>query len=75
MANPERDTTTEPEMLGDCLMHLTHHGMTSECWRVVIDHYMQAAGGREPEFDTVNSYKTTYERALLNAIRDEARNA
>lgn len=57
--------------------------MTRECWEVVIDHYMQVADRPETgaadvadlQAEAVNSYKTTYERALLNAIRNEATHA
>lgn len=72
------DTTTETATLGDCLLHLTHHAMTQECWVPVIDHYMQVVGDRlsGPEdldalrAEAVNKYKATYERALLDAIRN-----
>lgn len=69
---------TEAEPLGDCLLHLTHHPMTRECWVPVIDHYMQVVGDRlsGPEdmdvlrAEAVTRYKATYERALLDAIRN-----
>lgn len=70
------DATVERVPLGDCLLHLAHHAMAPECWAVVIDHYMQVMDV-DPDVDqadAVNSYKTVYERALLNAIRDEAAN-
>lgn len=64
--------------LGDCLLHLTHHAMTQACWAPVIDHHMRVVGDRlsGPEdmdvlrAEAVDRYKTTYERALLNAIRN-----
>lgn len=68
-------------MLGDCILHLTHHEMAAECWGPVIEHY-QATAEACPDWphvdmdalhvETVNSYKAAYERALLDALHPNA---
>lgn len=72
MADPDA-----PSMLGDCILHVTHHEMRGECWRTVIETYAAFAedwpeltgdalrdAGRE-------AYKAVYERALLNTMLTE----
>ncbi|OPG13662.1 hypothetical protein [Microbispora sp. GKU 823] len=66
-------------MLGDCLLHLTHHDMQPECWQAAIEHYMGFLDEVlqrpvQPDLDTMRTegrdrYKADYERALLNALR------
>jgi hypothetical protein len=51
--------------------------MTSKCWNTVIDFYMNVTS-ENPDIATeqvVRQYKTAYERALLNSLRNEASNA
>jgi hypothetical protein len=66
-----------PSMLGDCILHVTHHEMRQECWRTVIETY-SAFAEQWPELagDALRdagreAYKAVYERALLNVMRTE----
>lgn len=68
----------DSRQLGDCILHLTHHHMESECWNALIrfyadnmDHSMVTKAAEQNtnamrNQAMVNFYKYEYEQRLLN---------
>ncbi|MFB4306941.1 hypothetical protein [Actinomadura sp. GTD37] len=54
------------QLLGDCVLHRTHHVLAGECWRAVIDWNAEHGPDAGPDV-----YKAAYERALLNDLIKE----
>lgn len=56
--------------LGDCLLHRTHHEMEQKCWGVVLDWILERSETHpdEPQERTLDMFKATYERALLDDL-------
>jgi hypothetical protein len=58
-------------MLGDCLLHLTHHEMSNECYFIAMQFLTRTQQEFPYTLETeylVQTYKAHYEREILNAF-------
>lgn len=61
-------TTVAVELeFGDCILHRTHHEMSTACWDAVADHTFEIMTTRQHAtiWESRNLYKWRYEQAVL----------
>lgn len=54
--------------IGDCILHADHHEMQQECWRPLVQFFLEGALAGQDNEEVRQAYKLSYERRLLDLL-------